>query len=121
MSTATYKDPLMYHEGVLSYREQFNLVPNAGFRRDIAATIQTYEDLLLWQDVIGHWGYMKDGKWKPRNPLDVRGMLNVFDYRKSINEIQQREAVPERGREGISPLCDSQMFALPRRASGFKG
>ena len=76
-----YVDPNMYHEAVLAYREQFDLTPNRGFRNDIAVTVKTYEDLCIWQDLIARWGYMKDGKWKPRNPLDIRGLIRCFEFK----------------------------------------
>lgn len=113
-----YTDPNMTHEGVLAYREQFNLVPNRGFRQDIAVTIKTYDDLLIWQDLLAHWGYFKDGKWKARNPLDIKGLLTVFEMKVRENERRKMEStngnnqastVPTRGRKGLSRRSDSNV------------
>lgn len=85
-----YKDANMYHEAVLFYRETFDKCPNAGFRRDIAVTVKTYDDLLIWQNLLAHWGYFKNGKWKPRNPLDVKGMLTCFEFKQRDAKHQRR-------------------------------
>lgn len=115
---AKYADPNMTCEGVLSYREQFNLVPNRGFRQDIAVTVKTYDDLLVWQDLLAHWGYMKHGKWKARNPLDIKGMLTCFDFKVRENERRKLEesnghnqapTVSTRGRKRLSPRRDSNV------------
>src|SRR5207247_1175450 len=104
-----YSDPNMYSEGVLAYRETFNLIPNRGFRADIAATVKTYEDLCLWQDLLARWGYMKNGKWKKRSPLDVKGMLNVFEYK--LRERERNEVQSKRDRVH----CEESVSEWPAR------
>jgi hypothetical protein len=115
-----YKDPNMYHEAVLSYREQFNLVPNRGFRQDIAVTVKTYDDLLIWKDLISRWGYTDKttGKWKARNPLDVKGLLTCFEAKVRENERRKMEgnnghnqttSVSTRCRKRIPPRRDSDL------------
>lgn len=120
-----YADINMYNEGVLFYRETFDLTPSRGFRADIAATIKSYADLLLWQDLLSRWGYMKDGKWRKRSPLDVRGMLTCFEFkqrevqRQKDEDRKRREAVRERDRERVSTRSSSPMFTLSRTADGW--
>jgi len=127
-----YKDPNMYNEAVLSYREQFNLVPNRGFRQDIAVTVKTYDDLLIWQDLLAHWGYndRQTGKWKARNPLDVKSLLTCFEFKqreaqRKKDEIQQK-ALRDSSRQGIParsirPVLEPDMFRLSKGASGWRG
>lgn len=122
-----YADVNMYNEGVLFYRETFDLTPNRGFRADIAATIKTYADLLLWQDLLSHWGYMKDGKWRKRSPLDVKGMLTVFEFkqreaqRQKDEDRKRREALRERNQERIPARSSGPMFTMRRAKSGWAG
>ena len=121
-----YSDPNMTHEGVLAYREQFDLTPNKGFRRDIAVTVKTYDDLCIWQDLLAHWGYMKDGKWKARNPLDVKGMITVFEMKQRQRDELREKAISARSRQSLParPLGrvpDSLMPSLSKGAHGFKG
>lgn len=124
-----YKDENCLHEGVLAYREQFNLMPNKGFRRDIAATIVTYDDLLLWQELLANWGYWRDGKYHKRNPLDIKGLLTVFEFKqreaqRKKDEIQQRalqvcsrESLPRRS---VGRVPKSRLPRVLERSSGWK-
>lgn len=125
-----FSDPNCYHEAVLAYREQFNLMPNRGYRSDIAITIRSYEDLCIWQDLIAHWGYMKDGKWKPRNPLDVKSLLTVFEMKqreaqRKKDEIQQRALSARSGssipRRSVGSMRESQLFRLSKGSGDWKG
>lgn len=116
MAEVKYSDPNMYAEGVLAYREQFNLVPNRGFRADIAVTVKTYDDLKIWTSLLASWGYMKNGKWKPRNPLDVKGLLTCFEAKvrererlAETNSNNETASIPTRGREGVSERSDGDM------------
>jgi hypothetical protein len=124
-----WKDPNCYNEAVLFYRETFNLQMNAGFRRDVAVTVKTYDDLLIWQDLVSHWGYWKDGKWHKRNPLDLKGLLTVFEFKqreaqKKKDEIQQKgggiyseKGIPERP---ARVLPEQRMPLLLERQNGWK-
>lgn len=123
-----YKDENCYNEAVLAYREQFSLMPNAGYRRDIAVTVKTYEDLCIWQDLIAHWSYFKDGKWKPRNPLDIKGILTIFEFKqreaqRQKDEIRKRrDAAREDNRQRVSLRnSGSPMLTLSRNSNGWKG
>lgn len=123
-----FRDPNCYHEAVLFYRETFNLMMNAGWRRDVVATVKTHEDLLLWQDTVSHWGYVdkQTGLWKKRNPLDVRGMINVFEYRqreaqRKKDEIQRQANLQERSRARLQLRGDSPLPALRHSTNGWKG
>ncbi len=125
-----YDDPNMLHEAVLAYREQFNLTPNRGYRRDIAVTIQTYDDLLLWQNVIARWGYLKGEKWVKRNPLDIKGMLTVFEMRvrekkqqdeNSKSRSKSAEHSGESGAKGLSKRSTSVVPIVLKRENGWAG
>lgn len=121
-----YKDPNMYHEGVLIYRETFGLTPNKGFRSDIAVTVKTYDDLLIWSQLVTNWGYMKDGKWKPRNPLDVKGMITVFEMKQRQRDELREKAISARSRQSIPArpmgrVPEPLVPVLPKRSNGFKG
>ncbi len=113
-----YSDPNMYHEAVLAYREQFDLTPNKGFRQDIAVTVKSYDDLLIWQDLLAHWGYEKGGKWHKRNPLDIKGLLTCFEFKARENERRKMEgnngnnqttSLSPRGGKGLSLWRDSEL------------
>jgi len=124
-----YSDPNMLHEAVLAYREQFNLTPNRGYRRDIAVTIQTYGDLCLWQNVIERWGYFKGSKWVKRNPLDIKGMLTVFEARvreKKRDEVSKSTTRPAEhsvasGNKGVSKRSASMVPIVLDRKNGWAG
>lgn len=106
-----FKDENCLNEAVLAYREQFNLMPNRGFRADIAVTIKTYDDLCVWQDLVAHWGFIdkKTGKWVKRNPLDVKNMLTCFEFKQREKERErqmeasktQRSDVPNGRNQGV--------------------
>lgn len=115
-----YSDPNMTHEGVLAYREQFDLCPNKGFRRDIAVTIVTYDDLCIWTNLLAAWGYIdrKTGKWKARNPLDIKGLLTCFEFKKREKENaklerdsghNQASLVSTRGRKRLRARSDGEL------------
>lgn len=93
------KDETLLNEAVILYRDQFNLTPSRGFRRDICATVKTYDDLRLWAELTSHWGYTDrtTGKWKARNPLDIKSLLTVF-------EMKQRQRDEQREREQLQKL-----------------
>lgn len=61
---------------VKAYRDKFRLNLNYGRRYDIDATV---DDLELWNYVLNHWGYWKNGKWKSFNPLNVGHMLSEYE------------------------------------------
>lgn len=127
-----HRDPLMEHEAVLAYREQFNLTPNAGFRRDIAATIRTYDDLCIWWSLISAWGYTdkKTGKWKARNPLDIKSLLTVFEFKKREKENgkmatgntgnDKASLVSTRRRKGISSGRSSEVLRVQPPSNYFR-
>lgn len=98
-----YKDPNCYNEAVIAYRDRFELMPNRGFRQDIAVTVKTYEDLMTWQKLLANWGYTdrQTGKWIRKNPLNVKGMLDEFD-RIKLN----REAETEKRQMGQQAVVD---------------
>ena len=110
-----YKDETMYAESVLAYREQFSLTPSPGFRRDIVATIRTHEDLIIWVQLLAAWGYTdrKTGKWKPRNPLDIKGLLTCFEFKQRE---AQRKKDEQREREQLARQSqDTNSATLPAR------
>ena len=110
------KDETLINEAVIAYRDQFSLTPSRGFRRDICVTIQTYADLCLWAQIIGSWGYInkQTGKWKPRNPLDVRGMLTIF-------EMTKRHQDEQREREQLAAAKVQQSVRRVHRKEGVSG
>lgn len=112
-----YSDPNMYSEGVLAYREQFNLTPNKGFRADIAVTIKTYDDLCMWTDLLAHWGYTdrKTGKWKARNPLDIKGLLTCFEFKQRERQEQRKQLQGVRGNNETSAVSSRSGARLSRR------
>lgn len=123
-----YKDPNCYNEAVIAYRDQFELMPNRGFRQDIAVTVKTYEDLMTWQQLLGSWGYVdkKTGKWKARNPLDVKGMITVFEMKQRQRDELREKAISTRSGQSIPTrpmgrVPNSLMPVLPKGAHGFKG
>lgn len=63
-------------DAIKAYRNKFKLNLNPGRRQDVDATIT---DLELWQFVLDHWGYWKNGKWKSFNPLNVHHMLSEYE------------------------------------------
>lgn len=112
-----YKDPNCYHEAVLFYRETFSLMPNRGFRSDIAVTVKTYEDLCIWQNLLAHWGYFKDGKWRKRSPMDIKGMLTVFEM-KQRDEQRKRGQLDRANQDGkAAALSARDRTRIPERNS----
>lgn len=119
-----WKDETMYSEAIIAYRDQFNLTPNFGFRKDICVTIKTYDDLCIWTSLLAAWGYVdkKTGKWKARNPLDVKGLLTCFEFKKREKENgkmatsntgnDKASPVSARRRKGISSRRDSEVHQV---------
>lgn len=128
-----YKDETFYNEAVRAYIDHDwgngrHYTPNAGFRRDIVRTVVTYDDLCIWIALIERWGYADrtTGKWKARNPLDVKGLLTVFEMKqreaqRKKDEIQRAKDLRERSQQGVPKRSVSPMFNLRRRANGWKG
>lgn len=123
-----YKDPNCYNEAVIAYRDQFELMPNRGFRQDIAVTIKTYDDLCIWQDLLARWGYTDrtTGKWKARNPLDIKSLLTVFEMKqreaqRKKDEIQRQNDLQERSRARVQFRSNRPLPALRRSTNGWKG
>jgi hypothetical protein len=81
------------------YRDTFRLNLNHGFRKDVELTVT---DLDLWQEVLTNWRYLKDGKWKPKNPLNIKGLLSEYEYRSNANHRHQSRTGAETGAAGIS-------------------
>jgi hypothetical protein len=130
-----FKDETFYNEAVIAYREKDwgngkHYTPNAGFRRDIVATVKTYDDLCIWIDLINSWGYWRDGKYHKRNPTDFKGLLTVFEMKqreaqRKKDEIQQaaiRNSREQRvSSRSLGRVFESDLFRLPKGQSGFKG
>lgn len=126
------KDETLLNEAVIAYREQFLLTPNKGYRRDICVTVKTYDDLCLWQDLLAHWGYndRKTGKWKARNPLDIKGLLTCFEFKqreaqRKKDELREK-AVSARSGSSIPTrplgrMSDAIVPLLPKGSHGFRG
>lgn len=99
------KDESMTHPAVKAYRDKFKKCPNRGFREDIIVTVK---DLPLWLRILNGWRYQTQGKWKAKNPLAVKAMLDEYDRlsydRESIqatNGNGKTEAIRDGVREGF--------------------
>lgn len=97
-----FKDPLMTHPAILAYRDAVKMVPNSGYRKDIALTVQ---DVDLWKEILSRWGYHdQKGKWHKWNPRNISGLLAEYEYRVSKQDevqpngsgIHSEESLPER-------------------------
>lgn len=84
-------DDTLNHKAVKLYRDTFLLTPNRGFRKDIIATVK---DLELWREVLSSWRYLKKGKWKQMNPLNLKGMFQEYERR-------EKKRTPATGRPRV--------------------
>ena len=74
-------------EAVEIWRDTFRLNLNAGRRYDINLTVK---DLNLWTWVLKNWGFrMKNGRWKPFNPLKIDHQL--AEYQRLAESAEARE------------------------------
>lgn len=128
-----YADENFYNEAVRAYIDHDwgngkHYTPNAGFRRDIAVTVKTYEDLCLWEDLLGNWGYWRDGKYHKRNPFDIKGLLTVFEFkqreaqRKKDEDRTRRESLRDNNQQRVPVRNGSgPVLKLSRSKTGWAG